>query len=166
MKLANVNGRAVLIVPEGIADVESISDKRFGPALAPIYKRWPEFIEFARSWSGEATGPLVEADLGCPVDPGQVFAVGLNYRAHSEESGRELPEFPGTFTKFRGSLAGPYDDIRLVGDETDWEVELVAVIGRRADNADPANGWDHVAGLAVGQDISDRKLQFAAADQW
>jgi 2,4-didehydro-3-deoxy-L-rhamnonate hydrolase len=54
----------------------------------------------------------------------------------------------------------------LVGDENDWEVELVAVMGRRADNVDQADGWDYVAGLAVGQDICDRKLQFAAADRW
>jgi 2,4-didehydro-3-deoxy-L-rhamnonate hydrolase len=166
MKLASVKGRAALIVAAGIADLETVSHKRFGPELAPIFEQWPEFVEFANSFAGEPTGPLVEADLRCPVDPGQVFAVGLNYRAHSQEAGMELPEFPGTFTKFRGSLAGPYDDVTLVGDHNDWEVELVAVVGRRAENVDRTNGWDHIAGLAVGQDISDRKLQFAAGNQW
>lgn len=77
-----------------------------------------------------------------------------------------LPEVPATFTKFPASLSGPFDDIELVGAAVDWEVELVAVVGRRADAVDEAEGWDHIAGLTVGQDISDRLLQFAAGSQF
>ncbi len=111
--------------------------------------------------------PLDESALGCPVPrPRQVFAIGLNYRSHAEESGMAVPEVPATFTKFPASLSGPFDDIEIVGDTVDWEVELVAVIGRRADRVDEADGWDHVAGLTVGQDISDRTLQFAAGSQF
>lgn len=77
-----------------------------------------------------------------------------------------VPEVPATFTKFPASLAGPFDDVEIVGGSVDWEVELVAVIGRRADRVDEAAGWDHVAGLTVGQDISDRHLQFAAGAQF
>jgi len=95
-----------------------------------------------------------------------VFAIGLNYRSHAEESGMAIPEVPATFTKFPASLSGPFDPVEIVGGSVDWEVELVAVIGRRADRVDEADGWSHVAGLTVGQDISDRHLQFAAGMQF
>ena len=82
----------------------------------------------------------MRARLGCPVPgPRQVFAIGLNYRSHAEESGMALPSVPATFTKFPASLSGPFDDIEIVGDTVDWEVELVAVIGTRADRVDEAD---------------------------
>jgi 2-keto-4-pentenoate hydratase/2-oxohepta-3-ene-1,7-dioic acid hydratase in catechol pathway len=77
-----------------------------------------------------------------------------------------VPSVPATFTKFPASLSGPFDDIEIVGGTVDWEVELVAVIGTRADRVDEADAWSHVAGLTVGQDISDRTLQFAAGSQF
>ena len=77
-----------------------------------------------------------------------------------------VPDVPATFTKFPASLAGPYDEIEVVGESTDWEVELVAVVGRRADRVAEADAWAHVAGLTVGQDVSDRHLQFAAGGQF
>ena len=77
-----------------------------------------------------------------------------------------VPSVPATFTKFPASLGGPYDDIEIVGGTTDWEVELVAVVGQRADRVAEADGWRHIAGLTVGQDISDRQLQFAAGSQF
>ena len=77
-----------------------------------------------------------------------------------------VPSVPATFTKFPASLGGPYDDIEIVGGTTDWEVELVAVVGQRADRVAEADGWRHIAGLTVGQDISDRQLQFAAGGQF
>ncbi len=95
-----------------------------------------------------------------------MFGIGLNYRSHAEESGMKLPDVPATFTKFPASLAGPFDDIELAAPAVDWEVELVAVIGRRADRVAEVDGWSHIAGLTVGQDISDRQLQFAAGGQF
>lgn len=77
-----------------------------------------------------------------------------------------LPEVPATFTKYPASLGGPFDDIEVVGTAVDWEVELVVVIGRLADRVAEADAWGHVAGLTVGQDISDRALQFAAGMQF
>jgi 2-keto-4-pentenoate hydratase/2-oxohepta-3-ene-1,7-dioic acid hydratase in catechol pathway len=95
-----------------------------------------------------------------------VFAIGVNYRSHAAETGLELPTVPAAFTKFPACLAGPSDDVTLSGDTVDWEVELVAVIGQRADRVDEADGWAHVAGLTVGQDLSDRTLQFSAGGQY
>ncbi|MEJ7584281.1 MAG: fumarylacetoacetate hydrolase family protein [Acidimicrobiales bacterium] len=114
-----------------------------------------------------AAVPYDESRLGSPVPaPGQVFAIGLNYRAHALESGMEIPAVPATFTKFPASLTGPFDDVTLSSGHVDWEVELVVVIGERADRVPEAEGWSHIAGLCVGQDVSDRHLQFAAGNQF
>ncbi len=84
--------------------------------------------------SPSGTATLTDGSLGCPVPaPRQVFAIGLNYRSHAEESGMAVPSVPATFTKFPASLAGPFDDVEIVEDTVDWEVELVVVIGTRAD---------------------------------
>ncbi len=166
MRLANVDGRAALVVGDEIADVASTSSGRFGPTMMPIYEAWDEFVEFAAGVDA-GTRPLQGARLRNPVpQPRQVFAIGLNYRSHAAESGMAVPEVPATFTKFPACLAGPFDDVEIVGDRVDWEVELVAVMGRRADRVDERDAWDHVAGLTVGQDISDRHLQFTAGAQF
>jgi 2-keto-4-pentenoate hydratase/2-oxohepta-3-ene-1,7-dioic acid hydratase in catechol pathway len=131
-----------------------------------VYEDWPTFVSFAAGVTS-GTAPLDEAALRCPVPaPRQVFAIGLNYRSHAEESGMAVPDVPATFTKFPASLAGPFDDVELGADGVDWEVELVVVIGTRADRVVESDAWAHVAGLTVGQDISDRALQFAAGGQF
>ena len=166
MKLASAGGRAVLVLGDEIADVATASDGLFGTDPMSVYDDWDTFADFASSVT-TGTRPLVEEDLGCPVPrPRQVFAIGINYRGHAEESGMAVPDVPATFTKFPASLAGPYDDVKIVGETVDWEVELVAVIGRRADRVAEPDAWAHVAGLTVGQDISDRHLQFAAGGQF
>jgi 2-keto-4-pentenoate hydratase/2-oxohepta-3-ene-1,7-dioic acid hydratase in catechol pathway len=166
VKIASIDDRAVLVVDDTVVDVATASEGRFGPDPMDLYEQWGEFAEWAGS-VGAGTGPLDESRLGSPVPrPRQVFAIGLNYRSHAEESGMAVPDVPATFTKFPASLSGPFDEIEVVGDTVDWEVELVAVIGRRADRVAEAAGWDHVAGLTVGQDVSDRTLQFAAGAQF
>lgn len=166
MKVANHAGRAVLVFDDAVADIHEVSGGRFGPDLTSVYEDWRAFVAFSDSVTG-GTAPLQEAALRCPIPaPRQVFAIGLNYRSHAEESGMALPSVPATFTKFPASLSGPFDEIEVVGETVDWEVELVAVIGLRADRVDEADGWTHVAGLTVGQDISDRTLQFAAGSQF
>lgn len=166
MRLANCAGRAAILIDDGIADVASVSGGRFGPEPMSVFAEWDAFRAFVPSVDGP-TGPLDPATLANPSPtPRQVFGIGLNYRAHAAESGRPLPEMPATFTKFPTSLAGPFDEIDLVASSVDWEVELVVVIGRRAHHVGRADGWDHVAGLTIGQDISDRQLQFAAGGQF
>jgi 2,4-diketo-3-deoxy-L-fuconate hydrolase len=166
VKVANVAGRAALVIGDEVADIEQASDGRFGSDPSSLYQDWSELTAFAATVT-DGTAPLVMDVLGCPVpEPRQVFAIGLNYRSHAEESGMVLPEVPATFTKFPTSLSGPFDDIEIVGDAIDWEVELVVIIGTTARNVPAAQGWSHVAGLTIGQDISDRVLQFAAGSQF
>lgn len=166
MKLANVRGRATLVFGDEIADVETVSNGQFASEPMALYDEWDAFVRFAHTVA-TTTGPLVEADLHNPVPaPRQVFAIGLNYRSHADESDMAVPEMPATFTKFPASLAGPFDPIEVTGETIDWEVELVAVIGARADRVTEADAWSHVAGVTIGQDISDRTLQFAAGNQF
>ena len=93
--------------------------------------------------------------------PGKVVCVGLNYRGHVEETGRELPAYPTLFGKFADSLCGPYDDIPLpaASDKVDWEAELTVVIGREARGVDAGHALDHVAGYTVANDTSMRDWQ-------
>ena len=88
-----------------------------------------------------------------------MFAIGLNYRGHAEEAGLDLPTTPMVFTKFPTSVTGPNDPILLPPGSVDFEAELVAVIGRRAESVSEDEAWDYVAGLTIGQDLSERDLQ-------
>jgi len=167
MKLANLNGRATLVTDTGGVDLAAASDGRFGPDVQPLYDDWEAVRAFAAGLDGATATPFDEAQLASPTpSPRQVFAIGLNYLSHARESGMEAPSVPAAFTKFPASLAGPFDPVELSGATVDWEVELVAVIGTRADRVAEADAWAHVAGLTVGQDISDRTVQFAAAGQF
>jgi 2-keto-4-pentenoate hydratase/2-oxohepta-3-ene-1,7-dioic acid hydratase in catechol pathway len=92
-----------------------------------------------------------------------LLAIGLNYREHARESGFPVPEAPTVlFTKWVSCLTGPVSEVVLpAGGHTDWEVELVVAIGRTARNVRESDGWEHVAGLTVGQDLSERIGQMA-----
>ncbi|MEM7348380.1 MAG: fumarylacetoacetate hydrolase family protein [Chloroflexota bacterium] len=109
-----------------------------------------------------ADGTVDEVTLGvCIPHPSKVFGIGLNYRAHAAEAGLDIPDAPMVFTKFPSCLAGPTADIELRSDRVDWEVELVVVIGKEGQDISEERAWDYVAGLTVGQDLSDRRVQFA-----
>ena len=167
MKLANHRGRLVLVFDEGVVDVHDASGGRFGPEPGAAYEEWDALRAWADTVATADVSPLDEAALGAPSPaPRQVFAIGLNYAKHAAESGMALPEIPAVFTKYPASLGGPFEPIELSGEMVDWEVELVVVIGRLADRVAEADAWDHVAGLTVGQDISDRQVQFAAGAQF
>src|SRR3979490_2967233 len=131
-RLVNVNGRAAFDVGGSGAD----------PAGVP------------------APGPVAAAVPGAPTpEPRQVFGIGLNYRDHAGESGMTLPPAPLTFTKFPSCIAGPTANVPLSGAMVDWEVEIVAVIGDEASHVAVSDAWHVVAGLTLGQDISDRAVQ-------
>ena len=161
MRILNLNGRLALAVGDGAVDVATASSGRFGPDVQSVYDDWAAFSAWARNWRGEATLVVDQERLGPPAPtPSQVFAIGLNYRAHAMEAGLGLPETPVVFTKFPASIAGPYDCIGLPeGGSTDWEVELVVVMGQGGVDIPQADAWDHVAGITVGQDLSERQLQ-------
>jgi len=74
-----------------------------------------------------------------------------------------VPEAPIVFTKFASSLTGPFGELNLTGETVDWEVELVAVVGRGGRDIRAEDALDHIAGFTIGQDYSDRDVQFLGA---
>jgi len=167
MKFANYDGRASMVIENEVIDIERASGGAFGPDVQSAYDSFDDLVVAARSFDESLGEPLDSAKLGSPVPrPRQVFAIGLNYFGHAEEAGLAIPEVPATFTKFPSSLSGPFDPIPCVGPTVDWEIELVVVIGRTARSVQAADAWDVVAGLTVGQDISERTMQFAAGGQF
>ncbi|MGD9997130.1 MAG: fumarylacetoacetate hydrolase family protein [Ilumatobacteraceae bacterium] len=157
MRLANVDGRAALVTPDGAATVDVTGFAGFGD----VFERWDELRARASDGGHEQRPIPIDPDrLGPPSPaPSQVFAIGLNYAAHAAESGMPVPEFPTTFTKFPTCLTGASAVVDLPSASVDYEVELVVVIGRRAHRVDAGSAWGHVAGLAVGQDLSERVVQ-------
>ena len=106
--------------------------------------------------------PVPEADFAPVVTrPGKVICVGLNYRAHILETGRELPEYPTLFAKFADTLMGPGDDLVLpsVSERVDWEVELGVIIGQPVYRATPEQAAVAIAGYTVINDVSMRDWQ-------
>jgi len=154
MRIAQLAGRTVVLTPEGVVDVPADFEGH-------VLDRWDELLD----WSRNATGgrPYEEADLQPPVPatPRQIFAIALNYRPHTAEAGYEEPEAPLVFTKFPTCLTGPYTTVDLPPGHVDWELELVAVIGREARHVPVEKGWEPVAALTVGQDLSERIAQLA-----
>jgi 2-keto-4-pentenoate hydratase/2-oxohepta-3-ene-1,7-dioic acid hydratase in catechol pathway len=164
LRIGNLSGRLSLFVVGGAVDVEKASAGRFGPDPQDVYPRWDEFGDWYRSADLSDVVAFDPTELGPPTPaPAQVFAIGLNYAEHAAESSFAVPDtFPPVFTKFRTALAGPVTTVTLPpGGNVDWEVELVAVIGRRAEHVPAAEAWSHIAGLTVGQDISERISQLS-----
>lgn len=141
------------LVPLGVADV--------GTLLAQ-----PDWRKTAANATVDAGAPALGAGQPAyaPVvpRPGKIFCVGLNYRNHILEMGRDLPEFPTIFSKYADTLVGAEDDI-LRPDETDqfdWEAELAIVIGSTVRRATTAEAEAAIAGFAVLNDITARDWQF------
>jgi 2-keto-4-pentenoate hydratase/2-oxohepta-3-ene-1,7-dioic acid hydratase in catechol pathway len=159
MKLANHDGRLCVVQDEGLLDVHEASGGRFPAEPAAAFDQWDELVAWVPS-PGGTTQPIDPARLGPPSpSPRQIFAIGLNYHGHAAESGQPAPEFPPTFTKFPTCLTGADAVVALPSEFVDWEVELVVVIGRSANQVAEGSAWSHVAGLTVGQDLSERLVQ-------
>jgi 2-keto-4-pentenoate hydratase/2-oxohepta-3-ene-1,7-dioic acid hydratase in catechol pathway len=160
VRIANLDGRGVLVSGNGRA-------VDLGVDAASLYDRWDDVRAGAQALDPAAGTPFDEHHLGPPSpSPRQVFAIGVNYRAHAEEAGLPLPTMPATFTKYPTCITGPFDDLTIPTTNVDWEVELVVVMGRRAHHVDEADAWSYVAGVTVGQDLSERVVQWSAGAQF
>ena len=107
-----------------------------------------------------------------PIEPCNIFCIGLNYRAHASETGAPIPEHPVLFMKPTTALIGAGDPIRLPracahGPEVDYEAELAVVIGRRARDVTAEQALAHVLGYSCACDVSARRWQkHAGGGQW
>jgi 2,4-diketo-3-deoxy-L-fuconate hydrolase len=160
-RLLNIDGRAALQHGDHWHDLAEVAgDQALADPMQAV-ARFDELHALSDALSDRQPDGVVEPSRLGPVvpRPAKSFAIGLNYLSHAGESGMELPPAPLTFTKFPSCLTGPHADVVLSGEMVDWEVELVVVIGRGGRNISLDDAWSHVAGLTLGQDISDRLVQ-------
>ncbi|MDO5744684.1 MAG: fumarylacetoacetate hydrolase family protein [Micrococcaceae bacterium] len=111
--------------------------------------------------TGEGS-PLANANYAPLIsNPAKVYCIGLNYRNHIAEVGKEEPEFPTVFTKFASSLTGANDRIEIPAEDhrIDWEGELAVIIGTPGRRIAEADAHKHIAGYAVSNDVSMRGYQ-------
>lgn len=172
MRFVNADGRAGLLVDDQVFDLERSSGGSISSdPMTVITGQWDAAVALHASGVSEGGTPVSAVRLGPPVPaPRSVYAVGLNYQAHADETGATPPAIPGIFTKFPTSITGPHDDVVLptVGGlaSNDWEAELTLVFGDGGRNVAAADAMAHVIGYTIGQDISERYTQFAAMGQF
>jgi len=162
MKFMNHAGRLTLVVDDdrGV-DVHRASGGSLPADPAQALDRWTDVL----AWAAETDAPpdvtIREAEIGPPSPrPRQTLAVGVNYASHAAETHIDLPEHPMIFDKLRAAVAGPFEMIEIFTETVDWEIELAVVIGTTTRRVPASRAWDHVAGLTVAQDLSDRTIQF------
>jgi 2-keto-4-pentenoate hydratase/2-oxohepta-3-ene-1,7-dioic acid hydratase in catechol pathway len=133
----------------------AVADGRFLDLGVDALSALADVDSLSLDWS--LAVPFAEADLGPPVpNPRQVFAIALNYRPHALEAGFVPPDAPLVFTKFPSCITGPVSTVELPPGNVDWEIEVVAVIGRGGHRIPRSDAWSAVAGLTLGQDLSER----------
>ena len=107
--------------------------------------------------------------LGSPIArPSKIICIGLNFKDHAAESGFDTPEEPLIFGKATSAICGPYDNIIIPrgSEQTDWEVELGVVIGKKTSYVDQDQALDHVGGYVLHNDVSERAFQKDRGGQW
>jgi 2,4-didehydro-3-deoxy-L-rhamnonate hydrolase len=107
--------------------------------------------------------------LGSPVArPSKIICIGLNYVDHCIETGAAIPAEPIIFFKSTTALCGPNDDLIIPknSDKTDWEIELVFVVGKKASYVEEEEAMDYVAGYCLHNDYSERGFQLDRGGQW
>ncbi|MGC4105465.1 MAG: fumarylacetoacetate hydrolase family protein [Thermomicrobiales bacterium] len=118
---------------------------------------------------GAEVGPLADQKIATPLDPGKVVCIGMNYLKHVTEIDptRTVPTEPVIFMKPNSAIIAPGETIEIANPQnnTDYEAELVVVIGKTARRVSEAEALDYVLGYTSGNDVSDRVLQ-AKDGQW
>ena len=104
----------------------------------------------------------------CIASPGNFFAIGLNYKAHAEETGTKPPELPVVFNKSVHCIVGPNDDVIIPknSQKLDHEVEIAMVIGKKAKRVSEKDAQDYILGYCICNDISEREWQKEKGGQW
>lgn len=154
-RAVRVDSDTAATVIDGYADLSALLDD-------------PDWATIAAAATG-AVVDLTDADYAPVVpEPGKIVCVGLNYGTHIKEMGRDLPEHPTLFSKFKEALTGPYDDVvvpEYAASQLDWEAELAVVIGRRAYQVAERDAEAYIAGYSVINDYTMRDYQYRTL-QW
>jgi len=104
----------------------------------------------------------------CITNPGNFFAIGLNYKAHAEETGAKPPEFPVVFNKSVHCIIGPNDNVIIPknSQKLDHEIEIAMVIGKKAKRVSENDAQEYIFGYCICNDISEREWQKEKGGQW
>ena len=104
----------------------------------------------------------------CITNPGNFFAIGLNYTEHAKETGAKPPEYPVLFNKSVHSIIGPNDNVIIPKNskKLDHEVEIAFVIGKKAKRVIEKDAQDYIFGYCICNDISEREWQKEKGGQW
>lgn len=172
MKLAMVSAeggaRPALVVEGGMIDIGKHLPGAPGSVLELMRDIAPWRPRLQALAGQRADGPLDEQTLAAPIArPGKIFAIGLNYADHVQETRQPVPEKQIWFTKAASAVNPPNAAIEVpaVSDTLDYEAELVAVIGRTCRNVPRECAGEVVFGYCVGNDVSVREWQMSTS-QW
>lgn len=153
----------------GIVVGDTVIDTGVSGTMIDLIRDWDALKPQLEAKAAAGGGvPLASVKLEAPVQrPGKIFAIGLNYADHIAESNMATPERQVWFTKAQTSVNGPYDPIEIAkGTMTaDYEVELVAVIGKGGKHVSEADAASAIFGYCVGNDVTERMWQHAG-QQW
>ena len=166
---SDAKGRRVGVVNgDGIVDLAR-ADADLPRDMIGLIGEWPRVRSIVeRAATRAADAPIKAVKLHAPVPhPRKVMAIGLNYADHVAESGMKTPEQQIWFSKMPSSVTGPYDGIQLpkVSTALDYEVEMVAIVGRGGRHISKAHAGDAIFGYCAGNDVTVRDWQFKTP-QW
>ena len=159
---ANINDRSALVQGEAFFDLSTITNGAVSSDPMKAIQNSDLLHHYATQLDDyESSGLIEEAIVCAPIPrPRNSFGVGLNYQLHVEEAASKTPNTPMVFTKFPSCISGPTDDVIMRSDECDYEGELLVVIGKDGKDIAKEEAWSHILGLSVGQDFSDRGVQY------
>lgn len=154
--------RAAIQTGDGLVDAWDLIDPDAGSSVKELLAsdRIPDMDAALENGAGQPIS--AEADILTPVpDPDKIICVGLNYRAHAEETGADIPKAPTIFGKYRNALVPDGATVTLpeASRKVDYEAEVAFVIGRRAKEVAVEEALAHVAGYTLLNDLSARDLQ-------
>lgn len=153
---------ATVWTPEG-PRAGIVEDRSGAPVVLELEAGCVEEVLAAGLDRVQRTGRVIEDPQWAPLvlQPSKIVCVGLNYRAHILETGRDLPEYPTLFTKFADTLTSADADLPLPAEssQVDWEAELAVVIGREVRRATASEAEEAIAGFALANDVSMRDWQ-------
>jgi 2-keto-4-pentenoate hydratase/2-oxohepta-3-ene-1,7-dioic acid hydratase in catechol pathway len=163
---------------DGMRQIGVVQGNRITPLSALLPTAPTDMIALIRDWDklsqaidltkAASSLPLSDVTLLAPIErPGKVLAIGLNYADHIAETGNKPPEQQLWFSKASTSVHAPYAPIEVpkVSTQVDYEVELVAVIGKPGRHISREDAANHVFGYCVGNDVSVRDWQ-RQTPQW
>jgi 2-keto-4-pentenoate hydratase/2-oxohepta-3-ene-1,7-dioic acid hydratase in catechol pathway len=137
-------------------------------SLAAVLSDGPGALDAIRALADRDGREYGSEDLGPAVpEPPRILCLGLNYREHALEGGRDVPSWPDAFVRGRDSVLGPYADLvkPALTDRFDYEGELGVVIGAGGRYIPADKALDAIAGFTVLNDASAREWQ-RAGTQW